>query len=90
MTEESIGLRRNIIKISPNRVTALWLCAVLILTSATFVGMWTGYILFGGFTEMTYWFAFFTDLFICGMIGWFTIVIQENAQDIKIKIIREG
>jgi hypothetical protein len=89
MSDDSIGLRRNIVKISPNRVTALWLCAIFILVSATFVGTWIGYLLFGGFTEMAYWFAFFLDLFVCSAIGWFTIIIQENAQDIKIKIIKE-
>jgi len=89
MPNDSIGYRRNIIKISPNRVTVLWLCAIFVLISTTFIGAWIGYILFGGFNEMSYWFAFFVDLFVCSLTGWLTIVIQENAQDIKIKIIKE-
>jgi uncharacterized membrane protein len=85
----SIGLRRDVIKTTPNRVTALWLFGIFILTSVSFVGTWIGYLLFGGFTDIAYCFGFFIVLFVSSVIGWFTIIIQENAQDIKVKIVRE-
>jgi hypothetical protein len=85
----SIGLRRDVIKTTPNRVTALWLFGIFILASVTYIGTWIGYFLFGGFTDLTYWFGFFVVLFVSSTIGWFTIVIQENAQDIKVKIIQQ-
>ena len=86
----SIGLRRDVIKTTPNRVTALWLFGIFILTSVSFIGTWIGYLLFGGFTDMAYWFGFFIVLFVSSLIGWFTIIIQENAMDLKIKVIKEG
>jgi hypothetical protein len=86
---DSIGLRRDVLKPTPNRVTALWLFGIFILASVTFIGVWIGYFLFGGFTDLTYWFGFFVALFVSSVIGWFTIIIQENAQDIKVKIIRQ-
>jgi hypothetical protein len=87
---DSIGLRRDVIKTTPNRVTALWLFGVFILASVSFIGTWIGYFLFGGFTELAYWFGFFVVLCVSSVVGWFTIIIQENAQDIKVKIVREG
>ena len=86
----SIGLRRDVIKTTPNRVTALWLFGICILAAAAFVGTWLGYFLFGGFTDVAYLFGFFVALFTGSIVGWFTIVVQENAQDIKVKIVREG
>jgi zinc transporter ZupT len=88
--ELPIGVSRTVIKTTPNRVTALWLFGIFILASVTFIGTWIGYFLFGGFTEMAYWFGFFAALLVSSVVGWFTIVIQENAQDIKVKIVREG
>jgi hypothetical protein len=84
----SIGLRRDVIKTTPNRVTALWLFGIFILASMAYIGTWIGYFLFGGFTDLAYCFGFFVVLFVSSVIGWFTIVIQENAQDIKVKIVR--
>jgi len=86
---ETIGVRRNVIKTTPNRMTALWIFGTFIIVSAAFVGAWIGYLLFGGFTELTYWFAFAIVLLISSLVGWFTIIIQENAQDLKIKIIKD-
>jgi zinc transporter ZupT len=86
---EPIGVSRNVIKMTPNRLTALWLFGTFIIASVAFVSTWIGYFLFGGFTDLTYAFGFGVTLFVCSMIGWFTIIIQENAQDLKIKIIHQ-
>ena len=86
---QNIGVSRNVIKTTPNRVTALWLFAVFTIASAAFVGTWLGYFLFGGFTDLAYYFGFCVTLFVCSVIGWFTIVIQESSQSLKINIIKE-
>jgi hypothetical protein len=85
----SIGLRRDVIKTTPNRVTALWLFGIFILASVCFIGTWIGFFLFGGFTDLAYCFGFFVTLLVSSVIGWFTIIIQENATDLKVKIVRE-
>ncbi len=87
---EPIGVSRNVIKTTPNRVTALWLFGVFMVASVAFVGTWIGYCLFGGFTDTAYLFGFGVTFLMCSVVGWFTIIIQENAQDIKVKIVREG
>lgn len=87
---DSIGLRRDVIKTTPNRVTALWLFGILILTATVFVGTWIGYFLFGGFTDLAYWFGFFVTLLVSSVIGWFTIILQENAVNLRVKVVREG
>ena len=89
-THEPIGVSRTVIKTTPNRVTALWLFGIFIVASVAFVGTWIGYFLFGGFTDVAYLFGFAVTLFACGVVGWFTIIIQENAQDIKVKIVKQG
>lgn len=86
---EPIGVSRNVIKTTPTRVTALWMFGVFIMASVAFVGTWVGYFLFGGFNDLAYCFGFGMTLFVCSVIGWFTIIIQENAQDIKVKIVRQ-
>jgi hypothetical protein len=86
---EPIGVSRNVIKTTPSRVTALWLFGIFIIASAAFVGTWFGYFLFGGFTDLAYAFGFGVTLFACSVVGWFTIIIQENGQDLKIKIIKQ-
>ena len=85
----SIGIRKDVIKTTPNRVTALWLFGIFILISVSFIGAWIGFFLFRGFTDVAYCFGFFVVLFVSSVIGWFTIVIQENATDLKIKVIKE-
>lgn len=85
----SIGLRKDVIKTTPNRVTALWLFGIFILVSVSFIGTWIGYFLFRGFTDLAYCFGFFVALSVSSVIGWFTIVIQESRQNISIKVIRE-
>jgi hypothetical protein len=87
---EPIGVSRNVIKTTPNRVTALWVFGIFIIASVAFIGTWFGVFLFGGFTDMAYAFGFGVTLAVCSAIGWFTIIIQENAQDIKVKIVRES
>jgi zinc transporter ZupT len=86
---EGIGVSRNVIKTTPNRVTALWLFGVFMVASVTFIGTWIGYFLFGGFTDVAYCFGFGVTLLVCSIVGWFTIIIQENAQDIKVKIVKQ-
>ena len=90
LKHEPIGVSRNVIKTTPNRVTALWIFGIFIVASVTFIGTWIGYFLFGGFTDTAYYFGFCVTLLVCSVVGWFTIVIQENAQDIKVKIVREN
>jgi len=87
---EPIGVSRTVIKTTPNRVTALWLFGVFMVASVAFIGTWIGYFLFGGFTDVAYCFGFGMTLLVCSVVGWFTIIIQENAQDIKVKIVKEG
>lgn len=88
-THDPVGVRRDVIKTTPDRVTALWLFGIFILGSVAFVSTWIGYFLFGGFVEQAYWFGLAATLFVGSVIGWFTIIIQENAQDIKVKIVRQ-
>jgi ABC-type multidrug transport system permease subunit len=88
-SDNSLGIRRDVIKTTPNRITALWLFGIFILASAAFIGVWLGFFLFGGFIDVAYYFGFAVVLLVSSVIGWFTIVIQENAQDIKVKIVRE-
>jgi hypothetical protein len=38
---------------------------------------------------MAYWFGFFFTLLIGSIVGWFTIVLQDNAQDIQIKVVQQ-
>jgi hypothetical protein len=87
---DSIGLRRDVIKTTPNRVTALWLFGIFILASATFVGVQIGIYLNGGLTDVAYWFGFFFVLGVSSIVGFLTIVIQEGGQSVRIKIVREG
>jgi len=89
LSKEAVGVSRNVIKTTPSRVTTLWLFGVFIIASVAFIGTWFGYFLFGGFTDLAYFFGFGVTLFVCSTIGWFTIIIQENAQDIKVKIVKE-
>ena len=84
-----IGVQRNVIKTTPKRVTALWLFGTFIMASVAFIGTWIGYFLFSGFSDLAYWFGFFVVLFTCSMVGWFTIILQENAQNVSIKVVRE-
>ena len=86
--DSSIGLRKDVIKTTPNRVTALWLFGIFILASVSFIGTWIGYFLFGGFTDLTYLFGFFVVLAVSSVIGWFTIIVQESGQNVSIKVIR--
>jgi zinc transporter ZupT len=86
---EGIGVSRNVIKTTPNRVTALWLFGIFITASVAFVGTWFGYFLFGGFNDLSYAFGFGVTLFVCSVVGWFTIIIQENAAEFKIKIVKQ-
>jgi ABC-type multidrug transport system permease subunit len=85
---EPVGVSRNVIKTTPNRITALWLFGIFIIASTVFCGTWFGAFLFGGLTDMAYGFGFAVTLCIWSVIGWFTIVLQDNAQDIKVKIIQ--
>jgi hypothetical protein len=86
---EPIGVSRNVIKTTPNRVTALWLFGVFMVASVAFVGMWIGYFLFGGFTDVAYCFGFGVTLLVCSVVGWFTIIIQESSSEFKIKVVKE-
>jgi zinc transporter ZupT len=86
---EGIGVSRNVIKTTPNRVTALWLFGVFMVASVTFIGTWIGYFLFGGFTDVAYCFGFGVTLLVCSVVGWFTIIIQESSQSVQIKVIKE-
>jgi len=86
---DPIGVQRNVIKTTPNRITALWLFGIFILASATYVGVQIGNYLSGIAVTDPYWFGFFVALGVSSVVGWFTITLQENAQDFKIKIVRE-
>lgn len=86
---EGIGVSRNVIKTTPNRVTALWLFGVFMVASVAFIGTWMGYFLFGGFTDVAYFFGFGVTLLVCSVVGWFTIIIQESSQSVQIKVIKE-
>lgn len=88
-THDSVGVRRDVIKTTPDRVTALWLFGIFILGSVAFVSTWIGYFLFGGFVEQAYWFGLAATLFIGSVIGWFTIIIQESSSVFKIRVIKE-
>lgn len=86
---DSFKIKRNIIKDTPNRVTALWLFGVFILVSSVFVGVSIGHMIFGLAEDaMAYWFGLFFTMLVGAVLGWFTIVIQENAQDIQIKVVQ--
>ena len=86
---DSFKIKRNIIKDTPNRVTALWLFAVFILVSSVFIGVSIGHMIFGLAEDiMAYWFGLFFTLLIGAVLGWFTIIIQENAQDIQIRVVQ--
>lgn len=87
--QEPIGVSRTVIKTTPNRLTALWLFGIFMAASVAFIGTWIGFFLFGGFTDVAYCFGFAITLCVCSVVGWFTIIIQENAQDFKIKIIKQ-
>jgi ABC-type methionine transport system permease subunit len=86
---DEIGVRRNVIKTTPDRVTALWLSMIFIIGSAAFIGTWIGYFLFGGFCDLAYTFGFGSTVFVCSVVVWFTIIIQENSQDLHVKIVKE-
>ncbi len=87
---EPFRIRRDMLKTSPNRVTALWLLGIFILVSTVFVGVAIGHAIFGSFNDiMAYWFGFFFTLLIGSIVGWFTIVLQDNAQDIQIKVVQQ-
>jgi zinc transporter ZupT len=87
--QEGIGVSRNVIKTTPSRVTALWLFGIFMMASVVFVGTWFGYFLFGGFNDLAYMFGFGVTAFVGSVVGWFTIVLQENAQNVQIKVIKE-
>jgi ABC-type multidrug transport system permease subunit len=86
---DPVGVSRNVIKTTPNRITALWLFGIFILASATFIGVQIGIFLNGGLTDAAYWDGLFTALGVASTVGFMTIVVQENGQDIKVKIVRE-
>ena len=84
-----VGVSRNVIKTTPSRITALWLFGIFILMSASFIGVQIGIYLNGGLTDMAYWDGLFFVLGVSSVIGFLTIVIQENATDLRIKIVKE-
>lgn len=86
---EPIGVSRNVIKTTPKRVTALWLFGTFIIISSAFIGVQIGIFLNNGLTEMAYWDALFFVLGIGSVIGFLTIILQESAQDLHIKIVKE-
>ncbi len=89
LQHDPMGISRNVIKTTPNRITAMLLFGIFIVASAVYIGVQIGNYLSGVPVTDPYWFALFVALGAGSVIGWFTIVIQENAQDIKVKIVRE-
>ena len=71
-------------------MTALWLFGVLFIVSMAYIGVEIGVYLNGGLSDMAYWFGMFFVIGVSSAIGFITIIIQENAQDIKVKIVKEG
>ncbi len=88
--KEPFRIKRDVLKSSPNRVTAMFLFGVFILISSVFIGVSIGHWIFGvSDNTMAYWFGLFFTLLSGSVIGWFTIVLQENAQDIQIKVVQQ-
>jgi|FreactcultuFSWF8_1027224.scaffolds.fasta_scaffold00657_18 hypothetical protein len=86
---DQFGIKRNVLKTTPRRLTALWLLGIFILTSSVFIGVHIGYALFGSLDNiMAYTFGFFFTLFTGSVIAWFTMALQENAQDIQIRVVQ--
>jgi hypothetical protein len=87
---DSFRIKRSVIKETPNRMTMRWFCGVFILISSVFVGVGLGHMIFGIADDaMAYWFGMFFTLLIGGVVGWFTIVLQENAQNIQIRVVQQ-
>lgn len=88
--KEPLSIKRDVLKSSPNRVTAMFLFGIFIVVSSVFVGVCIGHWIFGASDNtMAYWFGLFFTLLSGSITGWFTIVLQENAQDIQLKVVQQ-
>lgn len=87
---EPFRIKRKTIKDTPNRVTALWIIGMLLFISVPSLGTLIGYYMFWDWGILTCFFALFFTLAVGLVIAWFTLIIQENAQDIQIRVVERG
>jgi hypothetical protein len=86
---EPFRIKRSVKKDTPDRVTALWLLGFFLILSIPYLGIWIGYFLYEDWGMWTYLFGLVFSLFVGGVIAWFTLIIQENAQDIQIRVVQQ-
>ena len=87
---EPIRIKRTVNRATPNKVTALWLLGIFIVGSALFIGIQIGNYFSGIFDpSMAYLVGVAFALLTCSVVAWFTMIIQENAQDIQIRVVQQ-
>lgn len=88
--KDPFGIKRDVLKSTPNRVTALWLFGAFALISLVYIGVSIGHLIYGEVNDtMAFTFGLFFTLGVGSVIGWFTIILQESAQDVQIKVVQQ-
>jgi nitrate reductase NapE component len=60
---------------------------IMIVLSTTFIFGMLGFIIFGNNAFLAYMSAFSGLMFIGGILGFFTVIIQRAVQEVEIKVV---